>query len=171
MNSDLRRSLEHKRDETAKKAIQGILAGDKTDIEDSVRKIEGYSRLLSIISANPRKRRLAALAVGTVSILIVWLLWGHKYWDNAISLDVSAETVKASLAGDWRMSESVVLDTALVRIERLNSIAEDQLGIDIHSENKRAWIRIASDRTVLKKLLLDESENIEFEVSGFVADD
>jgi hypothetical protein len=99
MNSDLRRSLEHKRDETAKKAIQGILAGHKTDIEDSVRKIEGYSRLLSIMSANPRKRRLAALAVGTVSILIVWLLWGHKYWDNAISLDVCAETVKASLAG------------------------------------------------------------------------
>lgn len=160
MNGDLRKRLSDLRSRTVEETSQKILSGKDPELEKSLLRLETISKLLAVL---PRRRKLmdfSALLLAVIVLGTVAFMWISKTKNNALQFEIRSDTLEMRLRESWALSETLPLDTSLVRVERMQRIRNPWLGLDLSNESGECWMHIKADTAEIVRLDMDAGEYI-----------
>lgn len=150
MRKDIRRQLEKKLTEKARKTAQALLEEKDTEsFSQELRQLDNYQRALTALRTSANKDISKAIVIAFICVLTVGLLWYLRVPRTHVLVDIHSDVVAFGLNEPWQLERR--LGASQLRVEYMESIQAPTLGIDIDSSNGDAWIDLSGGQIELDR--------------------
>ena len=160
MKNTSRKSLSERRRKIADDAAAQIINGKEDNLAPINTKLDVISKILTVLPARKKLTDRTGIVLIIAFVILVAFLWINKKTSNALQLDIQSKTIDTRLREDWYLEAPVVFQGNYLNMERMNSIRNLILGIDLESPEDDAWIQIRADSFELVEFFISAGENL-----------
>ena len=151
------RALYHEKLATAMQTA--VESKDGGDLKAGVEQAEDYSKLLALVETRWAKDWIAAAIVAVFCLVAASLLWSLKVPKTDVSMTVETESLRGTLAQDWRME--LPYESAEMHFENLSDVQAPNLGLAVQEGMGDAWFRLEGGQINLESLQIDKGATVQ----------
>lgn len=162
MKEDIRRRLEKKLTEKARKTAKNLLEEkDAESISQGLRQLDDYQRVLAALKPGDGRDAKKAIVIAFICILAAGLLWYLRVPRIHVLVDVHSDVVAFELNEPWQLEDH--LGARQLRVEYMESIRAPALGVDLDSSTGDAWIDLSGGQIELHRAVFAAGGYLEIE--------
>ena len=165
MRKDIRRQLEKKLTEKARKTARTLLEEKDTEsFSQELRQLDNYQRALTALKTSANNDISKAVVIAFICVLTAGLLWYIRVPSIHVLVDIHSDVVAFGLNESWELERR--LGAKQLRVEYMESISAPALGIDIDSSNGDAWIDLLGGQIELHRAVFASGGYLEIDASA-----
>jgi hypothetical protein len=107
------------------------------------------------------REAIVSVVVAMISLGLAGFLWAVRVPETRITLKVHSESVALRLAQAWSWRGHLPLDTRLVSLDALTTLASPELFSELTSTQGDAWLTLTGGKAALVALHLEQNGMIE----------
>lgn len=159
----LRKRLHKKRQTELQDLVAHLLENPNANVADNLRRLETYTQVLAFLQPRVSREALVAVVVAVISLGLAGFLWAVRVPETRITLKVQSASVALRLAQPWSWRGHLPLDTRLVSLDALTTLASPELFSELTSTRGDIWLKLTGGKAALVALHVEHHGIVELD--------